>query len=85
MLPAAQREHAYAPSFFHLIDGTDLVLDLTGSRWPPKRRLDLRYRIDVHNDAGARVHSLTFEDALEIVPPPRWRQSWAHMDGKLHS
>lgn len=34
-------------------------------------RLDLHYRIDVHDDAGALVHSLTFEDALEIVRPPR--------------
>lgn len=30
MLPAAQREHPYAPSFFHLIDGTDVVLDPDG-------------------------------------------------------
>ena len=30
MLPAAQREHPYAPSFFHHIDGTDLVLDPDG-------------------------------------------------------
>lgn len=31
-------------------------------------RLDLHYRIDVHDHAGNPVHSLTFEDALEIVP-----------------
>lgn len=32
-------------------------------------RLDFRYRIDVHDEAGELVHSLTFEDALDIVPP----------------
>ncbi len=31
-------------------------------------RLDLRYRIDVHDDSGELVHSLPFPDALEIVP-----------------
>lgn len=30
-------------------------------------RLDLRYRIDVHDEDGERVHSLSFADALEIV------------------
>ena len=29
-------------------------------------RLDLRYRIDVHDEAGAVVHSLAFADALMI-------------------
>lgn len=33
-------------------------------------RLRLDYRIDVHNEAGALVHSLSFADAIEIVPPP---------------
>jgi hypothetical protein len=31
-------------------------------------RLDLKYRIDVHNEAGEIVHTLPFADALEIVP-----------------
>jgi hypothetical protein len=30
-------------------------------------RLDLHYRIDVHDEGGELVHSLRFEDALEIV------------------
>ena len=30
-------------------------------------RLDLRYRIDVHDEAGAMVHSLAFADAVEIL------------------
>lgn len=30
MLPGAQREHPHAPYFFHLIDGTDVVLDPDG-------------------------------------------------------
>ena len=29
-------------------------------------RLRLKHRIDVHNDAGDLVHSLVFEDAIEI-------------------
>lgn len=32
-------------------------------------RLDLRFRIDVHDATGACVHSLPFTRALEIVPP----------------
>jgi hypothetical protein len=32
-------------------------------------RLDLHYRIDVHDEAGLNVHTLRFEDALEVVPP----------------
>ena len=32
-------------------------------------RLDLRYRIDVHAEDGAIVHTLSFADAVEIVPP----------------
>ena len=32
-------------------------------------RLDLHYRIDVHDEAGQLVHTLPFADALEIVPP----------------
>lgn len=32
-------------------------------------RLDLRYRIDVHDKYGERVHSLPFADAVEVVPP----------------
>jgi hypothetical protein len=31
-------------------------------------QLDLRYRIDVHDDSGELVHSLPFPDAVEIVP-----------------
>jgi hypothetical protein len=31
-------------------------------------RLDLRYSIDVHDAQGVVVHSLSFADALEIVP-----------------
>lgn len=30
-------------------------------------RLDLRYRIDVHNEGGALVHSLPFAEALKII------------------
>jgi hypothetical protein len=32
-------------------------------------RLDLRYRIDVEDEAGAVVHSVAFADAVEIVAP----------------
>ena len=32
-------------------------------------RLDLHYRIDVHDEAGELVHTLPFEDAVEVVPP----------------
>ncbi len=31
--------------------------------------LDLHYRIEVHDEDGAVVHSLSFADALDIVPP----------------
>lgn len=31
--------------------------------------LDLHYRIDVHGEDGHIVHSLRFEDALEIASP----------------
>lgn len=30
-------------------------------------RLDFHYRIDVHDESGELVHSLPFQDALEIV------------------
>ena len=30
-------------------------------------RLDFSYRIDVHDESGKLVHSLPFEEALEIV------------------
>jgi hypothetical protein len=30
-------------------------------------RLDLRYRIDVHDEAGDLVHSLPFAAAVEII------------------
>ena len=30
-------------------------------------RIDLHYRIDVHDDAGKLVHSLPFADAVEVV------------------
>ena len=33
-------------------------------------RLDLRYRIDVHDEIGELVHRLAFRDAVEILPPP---------------
>lgn len=29
--------------------------------------LDLRYRIDVHDEAGNLVHSISFKDALDII------------------
>jgi hypothetical protein len=32
-------------------------------------RLDLTYRIDVHDEQGEMVHTLQFADAVEIVPP----------------
>ncbi len=32
-------------------------------------RLDLRYRIDVHDEGGERVPSLPFADAVEVVLP----------------
>jgi hypothetical protein len=31
-------------------------------------RLELNYRIDVHGEDGALVHTQSFADALEIVP-----------------
>jgi hypothetical protein len=34
-----------------------------------KGKLDLHYRIDVHDESGALVHSLAFEDAVTISPP----------------
>ena len=33
-------------------------------------RLELKYRIDVHDEAGELVHSQSFTDAVEIVPAP---------------
>jgi len=30
-------------------------------------KLDLRYRIDVHDESGELVHRLAFADALQIV------------------
>lgn len=30
-------------------------------------RLDLRYRIDVVDEAGETVHSLSFADAVEVL------------------
>jgi len=30
-------------------------------------RLDLHYRIDVHNEAGELVHSVSFKDAVAIA------------------
>ena len=32
-------------------------------------RLDLPYRIDVHDESGTAVHSLPFADAVEILAP----------------
>jgi hypothetical protein len=32
-------------------------------------RLDLRYRIDVHDESGEAVHRLAFPDALEVLSP----------------
>lgn len=34
-------------------------------------RLDLRYRIDVHEEDGKLVHSLSFGDAVEVLTPRR--------------
>jgi hypothetical protein len=31
-------------------------------------KLDLHYRIDVHDEDGNIVHTLSFADAIEIVP-----------------
>jgi hypothetical protein len=31
-------------------------------------RVEMKYRIDVHNEAGEIVYSQPFEDAVEIVP-----------------
>lgn len=31
-------------------------------------RLDLHYRIDVHDEAGEVIHSLDFKDAVEFAP-----------------
>jgi hypothetical protein len=31
-------------------------------------KIDFHYRIDVHDESGAVVHTLAFEDAVEIVP-----------------
>jgi hypothetical protein len=31
-------------------------------------RIELKYRIDVHDEAGEIVHSQSFADAVEIVP-----------------
>lgn len=31
-------------------------------------RLDLRYRIDAHDEAGELVHTHPFADAVEIIP-----------------
>jgi hypothetical protein len=33
-------------------------------------RIYLGYRIDVHDEEGTVVHSLSFADAVEIVPAP---------------
>ena len=33
--------------------------------------IDLGYRIDVHDEAGEKVHSIAFVDALEIIPANR--------------
>ena len=32
-------------------------------------KIDLHYRIDVHDESGKLVHSLSFADAVEVVPP----------------
>ena len=31
--------------------------------------LDLHYSIEVHNEPGEIIHSLAFDDALEVVTP----------------
>jgi uncharacterized protein DUF6894 len=31
--------------------------------------LDLRYRIDVHDESGQLTHRLSFSDAVNILPP----------------
>lgn len=33
-------------------------------------RIELKYRIDVEDDDGNVVHSVSFADAIEIVPRP---------------
>ena len=30
--------------------------------------VDLRYHIDVHDESGAKVHSIAFADAVQIIP-----------------
>ena len=32
-------------------------------------RVDLRFRIDVHDESGALVRSQTFADAVEVIAP----------------
>ena len=75
--------------FFHLENGSDLLLDPDGLLMPRDAvlsaalrqardciagdvqigRLDLHYRIDVHDEAGEIIHSLDFRDAVETVQP----------------
>jgi hypothetical protein len=34
-------------------------------------RLDLHYRIDVHDESGKIVHRLAFADAVDVLTPER--------------
>ena len=36
-----------------------------------KGQIELKYWIDVHDEQDAIVHTLSFADAVEIVPEPR--------------
>ena len=38
-------------------------------------RVDLRYRIDVHDEMGRIVHRLPFADVIEVIGSPGLRQS----------
>jgi Domain of unknown function (DUF6894) len=73
--------------FFHLRDGSDILLDPEGAEmeqaevaakalWHARDciagdvkdgRVDFRYQIDVHDEGGAKVHSVAFADAVEII------------------
>jgi hypothetical protein len=70
--------------FMHLRDPSAEVLDPDGVLMPEHAianaalsaardcmahgRLDLKYRIDVHNAEGEIVHTVQFADAVTIVP-----------------
>jgi hypothetical protein len=35
-------------------------------------QLDLRYRIDVHDEGGEVVHRLPFAEAVDVLSPNQW-------------